>query len=261
MMLTANANENNGPKDYADISREVKPAVASKRRTTIKLFQEYVLKKHNLNREAYPFQELTPATAQLMDTAFVGGFPNFLLEKNPHYELNTIDTYLSNLFTCLKKEYGMQLSKDFCDDAKHQAGAKIKARNIAQGRSHSKRTPAILPSELFAFCSILFQEDSMQSIAIRAAFILQFQTFGRVSESTHVFCQNLHLLDESLIEQANSRTIAVSIIIYKIIVNANSIHFRRLYLTVPRETKRVTCDSTCIVTPFWCALCMLWQVR
>lgn len=191
---------------YADITQKASEATLKKRKTTLTLFEAYmahVRKVHSDNR-VYKKVEGTPL--DYFDQAYLGAFPTYLMEKK-NISKDTAHTYLSNLFSQLRKVHGFSfITKDFISDARMGV-----SNACFEKEKHGGIAAAMTPRDLYLFCNQLIKENTKHGMMMRAEFVLQYHIMGRVGEASTLQSTCFKYLDEED-EENQARTIAVRFI-------------------------------------------------
>jgi hypothetical protein len=172
---------------YPNVYLEASKAVQQKRRTVLKKFDDYLSRMNKSNDVLYPyktFEEIKNNTSNLgtyIDENLLGGFASYLY-IDAGLKCNTALTYLSNIFGLLEKEHRFQIRDDFIRQCRSKLEDKYVKKAHEEGTEVASQAPPLKYHELQAFCSILFEENTPNSLQTRAAIILQWQSIGRVGE-------------------------------------------------------------------------------
>jgi len=232
---------------YADITKTASAATIRKRKTTKAWFEEYMADVRKVHSDGVVYTQVEGTPVGYFDEEYLGAFPTYLMSKNisknPAKEKflsrDTATTYISCLFTQLRKMYGIRtITKDFVTDARLGVTSVSFERekvNSANAPPPPKQAPHMTPRDLFLLCSTLLKENTKNGMMMRSEFILQFHTMGRVGESSSLKSSCIKYLDEED-DENQARTIAVTVFRskrHKIQLDLRLFMHRDSYITCP----------------------------
>ena len=185
---------------FANMAKKTSAAVEKKRKTARNKFEQYLQLVHNADAEANPYSTFEESVQhpEYFTEDVVGGFYTFLSEtissRGEEHKYATVSSYAATFSKMMRAEYGIQISKDFTADARHNTQRLYNDRAAQQGHRVSEQAPLMTRDDLETFCRILFDENELE---LRAALALQWHCMGRVGEpmtfrtSSFTFCKDL----------------------------------------------------------------------
>eukprot|EP01031_Cornospumella_fuschlensis_P026314 gene26314-31787_t len=180
---------------YTSIAQDESPAVAAKRATTTKIFNQFLVKLNNHDSATHPYKTLEDAAAigraEYFTDDLLGSFVTFLMQeqqrtaksKQGGLKYNTVVAYTSNLYQLLRDKHKLIIDEAFVKRVRSKV-----LRHFVQLCKDSNTqlvdgSPPMTVDDTTLLCSTLFKENTVSSYLTSLLIVMQWQLIGRIGEA------------------------------------------------------------------------------